>query len=291
VIALEDIDNNTCIRQAQLEDSTTGPILKPKESGTRPGIEFSMPNQLHSNMGAQFESQVIQEVAELLGIRKIHTTLYHSQCDGLVERLNRTIIGMLATMVDHHGDEWENHLAKVCFVYNTSVHVSTGFTPFYLMYGRQARLLVDIIYRTPSMEQSNQSKRLRLSLEGTYALAREKLQSAAQRQKSLHDKRMHGDPFQEGDLMWLCSPAIRKGKSRKLHCPWKGPFEVIKQISDVVYRIQDIQNKQKRVMVHFDRLKPCDPGTRVLQKKKKSRTHKPSSQGTTTSWNSSSSVR
>ena len=135
---------------------------------------LSMP----SDMFAQFESQVIQEVAKLLGIRKTHTTPYHPQCDGLVERLNRTIIGMLATMVDHHGDKWESHLAKVCITYNTSVHVSTGFTSFYLLYGRQARLPVDKVYGTCSMEQSNQCQcatRLRLSLEGAYALAREKL--------------------------------------------------------------------------------------------------------------------
>jgi len=63
-----------------------------------------MPSQLYSDMGAQFESQIAQEVAKLLGIRKTHTTPYHPQCDGLVEHLNRTIIGIIATMVDQHGE-------------------------------------------------------------------------------------------------------------------------------------------------------------------------------------------
>ena len=48
---------------------------------------FSMPTQLHSDMGAQFESEVIKELSKTLQIRKTHTTPYHPQSDGLVERL------------------------------------------------------------------------------------------------------------------------------------------------------------------------------------------------------------
>ena len=63
---------------------------------------------------------------------------------------------MLATTIKDHGEEWEDHLAIICFAYNTSIHKSTGFTPFYLMYGRQARIPIDLIYSTP--EPSDQSQ-------------------------------------------------------------------------------------------------------------------------------------
>ena len=53
---------------------------------------------------------------------------------------------MLATMIDENGDDWENHLSKICFAYNTCEHASTGFLSFYLMFGRQAKVLLDIIY-------------------------------------------------------------------------------------------------------------------------------------------------
>ena len=231
-------------------------------------FRLSMPSQLHSDMGAQFESQLMHEVSKILGIKKTHTTPYHTQCDGLVERLNRTIAGMLATMLSDYGGEWERHLAKVCFAYNTSIHASTGFTPFYLLYGRQARIPVDIIYGTPTKEPSCQcqyARSLRHSLEQAYVLARQKLQTAAQRQKLHYDQKIHGDPFQVNDLVWLCNPAVTKGKSHKLRCPWVGPYRVIKKISDIVYRIQDTQRKKRCLVVHFDRLKLCDPDTRVQQ--------------------------
>ena len=53
---------------------------------------------------------------------------------------------MLATIVGDHPREWEHHLSKLCMACNTSVHSSTGFTPFYLMFGRQAKLPIDIVY-------------------------------------------------------------------------------------------------------------------------------------------------
>jgi len=56
---------------------------------------------------------------------------------------------MLATMVNDHGSSWENHLPKVCFAYNTNTHTSTGYTPFYMNYGREAKIPANIIYGTP----------------------------------------------------------------------------------------------------------------------------------------------
>ena len=66
---------------------------------------FGIPEQLHSDMGAQFQSKLIHEICKLLQIHKTHTTPYHPQSDGLVERLNRTIQSMLATTVDKSGGE------------------------------------------------------------------------------------------------------------------------------------------------------------------------------------------
>ena len=68
-----------------------------------------------------------------------------------------------------------------------------------------------------------------------------------------------------------------KGKSRKLHCPWNGPFRVVKKLSNVVYRIQDTCSRRKRQVVHFDRLKPCDPNIRIPQSTQPARNTSPAS--------------
>ena len=63
---------------------------------------FSLPDRLHSDQGRQFEGKLIEELCKLLQVEKTHTTPYHPQEDGLVERANRTILNMLATVVKDH---------------------------------------------------------------------------------------------------------------------------------------------------------------------------------------------
>ena len=76
--------------------------------------------------------------------------MYHPQGDGLVERFNRTLQHMISTTINDHPFDWEEALPKVCLAYNTSVHATTRYSPFFLMYGREARLPVDIMYGTQS---------------------------------------------------------------------------------------------------------------------------------------------
>ena len=89
-------------------------------------------------------------------VDKTRTTLYHPQGDGLVERFNRTLLKMLAICSKDHPFEWERHIRKVCMAYNSSVQSFTGYMSFYLMFGRQALLPVNIMYIT--REQAPQSQ-------------------------------------------------------------------------------------------------------------------------------------
>lgn len=113
-------------------------------------FRFSPPEALHSDQGRQFDGLLIKEICRILQIRKSRTSPYHPQGDGLVERFNRTLLNMLATSVKDNPLNWESYIRPVCFAYNTSIHASTGFTPFYLMYGREARLPIDLTFGVTS---------------------------------------------------------------------------------------------------------------------------------------------
>lgn len=226
---------------------------------------FSPPDQLHSDQGRQFESKVMQEVCKILGIRKSRTSPYHPQCDGLVERSNRTLLSMLATTTHRHPFDWEDQLPKVCMAYNTSVHASTGYTPFFLMFGRQARLPIDLVYGT-KVEQSHATEyatATKHALEEAYSQVRKKLDAAHRLQKTYYDQKVHGKPFVTGDLVWLFSPAVSRGHSKKLHHPWSGPYRVLAKLSETDYRVKKLTGRKTVRVVHFDRLKPCDPNTRL----------------------------
>ena len=116
---------------------------------------FSPPDQLHSDQGKQFESNLIAEICALLQIKKSRTTPYHPQGNGLGERFNRTLLNMLSTIVKNELN-WEQCIQNVCLAYNLSVHSATRFTPFFLMFARQVKLPVDLLYGTGPVTLSQQ---------------------------------------------------------------------------------------------------------------------------------------
>ena len=223
-------------------------------------LRFSPPEQLHSDQGRNFESSVIAEVCRLLGIEKSRTTPYHPQSDGLVER---TLLDMLATAVVDRPLEWEQHLRRLCFAYNTSVHPTTGFSPITLMFGRQARLPVDVALGTSPPPAATIPKYVARfhEREFPYGCVRDKMGHQLQKQKTRYDAQTQGRPFKVGDSVWLHNPAVPRGRSRKLHRPWTGPYRVAKQLSETVYRLQHSQRPRCRPVVHFNRLKLCPKGT------------------------------
>jgi hypothetical protein len=219
---------------------------------------FSIPLQLHSDQGRQFESKLIQAICQILKIHKTRTTPYHPQSDGQVERFNRTMTDLLAIASKDHPFEWEE--PKICLAYNTSVHKSTGFTPFSLMFGREASLPVDIMY-TPNtrlpVSVPEYASQLRDTLSESFERVRQSLATKQEVQKQLYDNKVHGDPYKVGNLVWFHNPVVPQGTSRKLHHPWSGPYKIVKCLSDVNYRIQSLEHSQKRLFVHFDRHRPC----------------------------------
>ena len=70
-------------------------------------LRFSVPDQLHSDQGRQFEFRLLAEVCKVLQIQKSRTTVYHPQSDGLAERWNWTLLSMLATSVEDRPEDWE----------------------------------------------------------------------------------------------------------------------------------------------------------------------------------------
>ena len=78
----------------------------------------------------------MKELLQQLGVKQLKTTAYHPQCDGLVERFNRTMFDMLASYVSDDPSNWDEYLNYVTSAHNTSVQASTNETPFYLLYGR-----------------------------------------------------------------------------------------------------------------------------------------------------------
>ena len=106
------------------------------------------------------------------------------------------------------------------------------------MFERQARIPVDIRSLPPRRLYVDQ---LHESLNFSYACVRERIGQQLQKQKARYDMRTYGQSFKVGDMVWLYNPAVLRGRSKKLHRPWGGPYSVVARVSETVYRLQHLQ--------------------------------------------------
>jgi len=88
-------------------------------------------------------------------MEKTRTTAYHPQSDGLVERMNRTLLMMLSIRAQEEEERWDEFLSELMMAYRASVHDTIRFTPFHLMFGREVRLPVDGCLETLPIQYKN----------------------------------------------------------------------------------------------------------------------------------------
>ena len=100
---------------------------------------FGVPEALLSDRGANLLSRLMLDVCALLGIEKLNTTSYHTECDGMVERFNRTLKTMLRKRAAQFGGQWDNHLPALLWVYRNTQHDSTGEKLSFLLFGWDCR--------------------------------------------------------------------------------------------------------------------------------------------------------
>jgi len=85
--------------------------------------------KLHSDQGRNFESHILTDLCKAFDVVKSHTTPYHPMGDGLVERMNRSLLNFLRAFIEKEVN-WEQHLQFLLYNYRTTKHSSTGLCPF-----------------------------------------------------------------------------------------------------------------------------------------------------------------
>ena len=228
---------------------------------------FGVPVNLHADQGTNIESNVFQKFCELIEIAKTRTTPFAPWSNGETERMNRTLINILKKMVSDHPKDWDLLLQKALMHYRSTVHSSTGFTPYRLMFGREMNLPVDIALNLPSEGSKATvpeyvSKQAEI-INKTETLAREHMETAQNRQKKHYDIKKAGVPYKKGDLVLLLVKDVPTGQPRKFHKEYMGPSKIVTVLSDLDYRIQFIGTKNNgpvkrrkvRKIVHFNQLK------------------------------------
>jgi hypothetical protein len=208
-------------------------------------VRFGVPYLIHSDQGTQYESLLFKETSKLLGIKKTRTTPYYPKSDGMVERLNKTLGIMLRVYIDEHQRDWDKHLPYLMMV---AEHESTGCAPNSLMLGREVAKPLDIIYDIPSS----------ISATPHHQWAWGHVDGEMRRQKRYHDTKRKWQKFASGDKVYVFFPQRKIGHSSKLTNYWRGPFDLLRKVSDLLYEI-NFGRRGKPQVIHVDRLRLQSP--------------------------------
>lgn len=225
-------------------------------------VHYGFPNRLHSDQGRNFTSNVIKELCRLAGVQQSRTTPYHPMGNGMVERFNQTLIKMLGTLEDKQKEDWKAYVSTLVHAYNATRHDSTGYTPFFLMFGRHPRLAIDAYLGLDSNAEKirshdNYAKKLQKRLDFSYKIASREADKSAHRYKSHYDSKVREATVHVGDRVLIRNVGL-KGKN-KLADKWaRDTYIVINQPnSDIpVFQVRKEFGNEKTKTLHRNMLLP-----------------------------------
>lgn len=169
---------------------------------------------------------------------------------------------MLGTLDPNDKADWKEHVETLTHAYNVTKHDSTGFSPFYLMFGRHPLLPVELVFRRTkdSDSESDESttdyvRNLQERLEEAYKVAAAVARASQDKQKEVYDRTAKADDFQPGDRVLELVKGF-KGK-HKIQYRWRGPYVVLEKMGgSPVYIIKHEEIGHERT-VHRRLLRQC----------------------------------
>lgn len=196
---------------------------------------FGLPEVLISDRDPRFTGNFWQSVFRTLGTKLHMSTAFHPESDGQTERANRTVLEMLRALINPKQDNWVSYLPIVEFAYNNSVHASTGFTPFFLNYGRHPHTaLARSVSR--NVKYPDVADWLK-ELESARVLAGKTIVRAQAKQISAC--RTARNQFSVGDFVLLdtLNLSLPAAQVKKLSARFVGPYKVVKVVNKNAYKL------------------------------------------------------
>lgn len=201
----------------------------------------NFPSQIISDNATSFTSQVMKDLTHLLAIKKIFTTPYHPQSNK-VERSHKPVVTFLKAYTEENRENWDDLLKFATFVYNNTVHSTTGYTPHELAYGFEVQIPNNLTRPKLSYNYDNLADIVRNTIAKTLEIAKERLHNQKLKNKKYYDRNTAEADINVNDFVLVKNPV----KKHKFQDVYDGPYKVINAHECYL----EILRKGKKVKVH-----------------------------------------
>ena len=215
-----------------------------------------LPRSILSDQGKQFKCALFEQLCEKLKVKKIQSSPYHPQSNGVVERFHGTLVPMLRKALEK-GIDWPTQIKYCLFAIRCAPNRSTGFSPFEILLGRDVRSPLDLVVDELDSSESETIPvrewivKMNDHLEVIRDYVRENGLNLSDARKVAHDKGTRVRKFPAGTMVLLRTP----GLSGKLEENWEGPFEVESMPNAVNVKLKIPGRAGKSRVVHVNNIK------------------------------------
>lgn len=226
---------------------------------------FGVPQFLICDNGQQMRSKEFRHLCEQHGVKISFTANYLPRADP-VERYNRVIKTMIASYVKDHR-KWDEHLAALACAIRTCKSEVTGFSAYYVNFGREYigdgreyNSLLSERRDGGGTRQANEAERRAAGYRKMFEKIKERIELAQERSRHQYNLRRRPVQYNIGDVVWkknqVLSDAARGIKAGL--CPlFVGPFTIHRKLGSCSYELKDDAGKILKGTWHVQDLKPA----------------------------------
>uniref|UniRef100_A0A8C2AXX8 Gypsy retrotransposon integrase-like protein 1 n=2 Tax=Cyprinus carpio TaxID=7962 RepID=A0A8C2AXX8_CYPCA len=218
-------------------------------------LKYGVPQRLHSDQGRNFESAVIAELCKLYGVKKTRTTPHHPQGNPQCERFNRTLHDLLKSLPPEKKRRWPEHLSELVYAYNVTPHSSTGYSPYYLLFGVQPHLPVDaLLGQEPVTEDKPDWLKVHQErLRDAHVRAKEYAERKAVERARQHEEKVYCPAVEVGQHVYL---RHRPPGRNKIQDAWSPTVYRVLEVQGTTYTVEPVGGGPAK-RVHRSNLRLC----------------------------------
>jgi transposase InsO family protein len=224
-----------------------------------------IPVEILTDREAGFVSAGITKMCKTIGIRKIHTSGMSSQANGAVERVFRTLAQQMTIYTGRHPSDWEDWVDALVFAHRASVCSSTGYSPFFMTYGRDPLLPLEAVWGADNLKFRHPKrwvKHMTNVLQETFRKARDAQLRVTGRNKARRDRNRYQVGFEPLDKVFYWEQEYVADKTvykpKKLRWLYSGPHTILKRLGDLQYEVEHCDRRpgKNKFTTGVNRLRP-----------------------------------